>query len=132
MSTKKFDSYGNALLMGKSGPYSPNMFLADKYNVLRDLKRQVKLPNGDTVILYDPFPSNKSNKKLAVYVENAKNNGKIELVYFGHPDYEDYTIHRDEKRRQNYCARSRGIKCQGKDCDLTSPNYWSRSVLWNC
>jgi len=48
---------------------------------------------------------------------------------------EDYTQHKDEVRRKNYCARSAGIKDKNgkltfKDKDRA--NYWSRKVLWEC
>ena len=50
-----------------------------------------------------------------------------------HPDYEDFMIHRDHKRRFRY--RKRASKIRGKHGNLTykdrnSPNYWSYHLLW--
>lgn len=110
--------------------YLPDMALVDKFNKLKT-KQQTASYNGKEVTLYLPEITDSSNKKLQVYVKDP-NSAKIIKVQFGHPDYEDYTIHHDQSRRQNYCARSAGIKCHETECGVTSPNYWSRMVLWNC
>jgi hypothetical protein len=81
--------------------------------------------------MYRLSVSPQKNKKMAatfVYKDQTH------VVHFGHPDYEDYTQHRDAKRRRNYLTRSAGIRNgQGrltKD-DPLSANYWSRRVLWD-
>lgn len=109
--------------------HMPNMKLVNKYNRLKDKQKSVKY-NGEKVCLYRPFASNRSKKKLQVYVEDP-NSSEIVNVHFGHTDYEDYTLHRNSSRRENYCARSRGM-CEKYGCDVTSANFWSRMVLWNC
>lgn len=84
---------------------------------------------GKKVVLYKPEPATDSKtKKLRVFVKDPKSN-KIKKISFGHSDYTDFTRHEDKNRKENYCARSAGIK--GTD-DVTSANYWSRKVLWNC
>ena len=102
----------------------PDMDLVDQYNPLKACAR-----NG----LYHVSKSTKGKKKLNVDVIDK--DGNPVTVHFGHSDYQDFTKHRDTKRRDNYCKRSGGIKCsKGKDgvCDQSSANFWSRSALWDC
>lgn len=79
-----------------------------------------------------PFKSDRKYKKLQVCARD-KYTGEIVNVHFGDNRYEDFTIHKDNKRRKNYLLRSAGIKdSRGR---LTkdnpgSPNYWARKVLW--
>ena len=54
--------------------------------------------------------SERKNKKYAVMYNNK-------WIHFGHPDYEDYTIHKDPERRKRYRARASKIK--NKDGQLT-------------
>ena len=86
----------------------------------------------DNKTLYKPFPyKGKANKKFSVYVMK---DGKKRLIHFGDSTMEDFTQHKDEKRRKSYLARSAGIRDKSgkltKD-DKNSANYWSRKVLWN-
>ena len=81
--------------------------------------------------LYQPFPSKAKNKKFSVYVMK---DGKKTLIHFGDSRYEDFTQHKDEKRRKAYLARAKGIK--DKDGNLTwkdknTSNYWAVKTLWN-
>lgn len=85
----------------------------------------------DNKELYKPFPSKAKNKKFSIYVMK---DGKKKLIHFGNTNYEDYTQHKDEKRRQAYLKRARGIK--DKDGNLTykdknTANYWSYHYLWD-
>lgn len=78
----------------------------------------------------EPVQSWREDKKLAVL---AKKGSKEKVIHFGHADYEDYTMHGDPQRRENYLARSGGIRdSQGKltKSDKFSANYWSREKLW--
>lgn len=118
------------LQQGGGGGNMPNMKLVQQYNKLKTKQRKIQ-HNGKTVTLYAPEPSTSGRKKLKVYVEDPTT-GRIKLVHFGHRDYEDYTTHRDRDRRSNYCSRSGGIQCSGRECDVTSANFWSRMVLWDC
>tara|TARA_B110000902_G_scaffold170237_1_gene193853 strand:+ start:1499 stop:1771 length:273 start_codon:yes stop_codon:yes gene_type:complete len=82
--------------------------------------------------LYKPFIYKGEGKfKFSVYVKNDKGNPK--LIHFGHSDYQDFTQHKDEKRRKNYLSRAKAIK--NKEGELTwkdknSKNYWSVHYLW--
>jgi len=74
-------------------------------------------------------PKGDSHKKMVL----AKKGEEVKLVKFGLRGMEDFTQHKDSKRRANYLARSGGIK--DKDGNLTkndpfSANYWARKVLW--
>lgn len=65
----------------------------------------------------------KSTKRyMAVPVDKNK-----PIVYFGHKNYENYTMHKDSKRLQNYLKRH----SREDWTDLTRPGTWSRYILWN-
>ena len=84
----------------------------------------------DNKPLYKPFKSKAKGKKMSVYVMK---DGKKRLINFGDANMEDFTQHKDEKRRKSYLARAKGIKNkQGKLTwkDKNSANYWSIRVLW--
>ena len=76
-----------------------------------------------------PVKSDRKNKKFKVLTPNGN------IIHFGQKGYEDFTQHKDEKRRKSYCKRSAGIK--DKSGKLTknnkeSANYYSRKFLWEC
>ena len=87
--------------------------------------------------LYKPVKSDKKFKKYKVLTKNG-------IIHFGDTRYEQFKDkggvykkldHGDKKRQENYCKRSAGIK--DKNGKLTknnkeSPNYWSRTYLWDC
>lgn len=80
--------------------------------------------------LYKPVKSSNPKKKGMVYV---KKNGNKRLIHFGDAKMQDFTQHKDPKRRKNYLNRSAGIR--DKQGNLTannknSANYWSRKVNW--
>ena len=81
--------------------------------------------------LYKPFKSSTKNKKYSVYVMK---DGRKKLIHFGDAKMQDYTQHKDDKRRESYLKRSAGIRDKGgkltKD-DKNSANYWSRRRLCN-
>lgn len=80
--------------------------------------------------LYKPFKSNVKGKKMSVYVMK---DGKRKKINFGDSNMQDFRQHKDPVRRKAYLARSAGIRNkEGKltKNDKTSPNYWSRRVLW--
>jgi hypothetical protein len=76
----------------------------------------------------DVAPSDRKDKKLKVRRGDK-------WIHFGHPDYEDYTTHRDPARQERYCRRASAIrngdgKLAGNDPD--SPNYYAMRLLWDC
>tara|TARA_R110002074_G_scaffold30046_2_gene85475 strand:- start:332 stop:592 length:261 start_codon:yes stop_codon:yes gene_type:complete len=81
--------------------------------------------------LYKPFKSKAKNKKFSVYVMK---DGKKKLIHFGDSRFQDFTQHKDEKRRKSYLARARGIKNKKGELtwkDKNSANYYSVRLLWN-
>jgi hypothetical protein len=69
--------------------------------------------------------SDKPMKKYMVF--NPYTN---KWIYFGQMGYEDYTKHKDEKRRESYLKRTENIRGNWKN-NKYSPNMLSRSILWN-
>jgi hypothetical protein len=77
-----------------------------------------------------PIASNRKGKKKMVLV---KRGDRVKLVHFGQKGYEDYTQHKDPKRRENYLKRSGGIRGKGGKLTANDPfsaNYWARKELW--
>lgn len=71
--------------------------------------------------------SNKKGKKFMIELPDKT------IIHFGQQGYEDFLDHYDEKRRQSYLARAKGIKNKsGKltSNDPYSPNYYSIRLLW--
>ena len=84
----------------------------------------------DSKELYKPFKSKAKNKKFSVYVMK---NGKKALINFGDSRYEDFTQHKDKKRRESYLKRAKGIKDKAGNLtwkDKNTSNYWSVHYLW--
>jgi len=83
--------------------------------------------------LYKPFKNTgKGKKKYFVFVKSDNKKG-YKKIGFGHKDYQDYTQHKDEKRRTSYLKRAKGIK--DKNGNLTwknknTANYWAIRYLW--
>jgi len=74
-------------------------------------------------MLVEVYPSDKPGKK---YTAKFVLNDKVKLIHFGAKGYEDYTTHKDKKRRDQYRAR------HAKD-NLTnpmSPGALSWFILW--
>jgi len=69
------------------------------------------------------YLSDKPKKKYYVLDPDNKK------VYFGAMGYEDFTKHKDEKRRQLYLSRAKHIKGDWKQ-DKYSPNNLAINILW--
>ena len=71
------------------------------------------------------IPSPNPKKKWRVLIEY---DGKEKNVDFGAKGYEDYTQHKDPKRRELYIKRHSGM---GEDWnDPLTAGFWSRWLLW--
>jgi len=70
----------------------------------------------------DVSPSTRKGKKYMI------DNGE-KVIHFGSILYQDYTKHRDKKRRDNYLRRATNIKGNWRD-DPFSPNWLSILLLW--
>lgn len=71
-----------------------------------------------------------SKKKYRVKVCR---NGKEKTIGFGYRGMQDYTQHKNSKRKKNYLARSGGIRNKSGKLTKNDPfssNYWSRKFLW--
>jgi len=68
-------------------------------------------------------PSSKSTKK---YDAKFLIDGKDKVTSFGAQGFEDYTIHKDIRRRDNYRARHKNDNLN----DATSPGALSWYILW--
>jgi len=79
--------------------------------------RQLKKYYGNHVDLY---LSTSKHKKYMVFNEEGKK------VHFGSILYQDYTKHKDKKRRDNFRNRNR----RWKDADKFTPAHLSYYLLW--
>lgn len=74
--------------------------------------------------LYYPYPSDKPKKKFFIITNEG------ERIYFGAAGYEDYTTHKDEKRKLRYINRHK----KNESKFWNNPNnasYWALKLLWN-
>jgi len=69
------------------------------------------------------YRSTRKNKKYMIEDPNHH------FVSFGQMQYEDYTKHKNKRRRHNYLTRSAKIKGNWKK-NKYSPNNLSRKILW--
>ena len=76
---------------------------------------------GKTAKLY---PARNPSKKYSIFDPKHK-----KWVNFGQIGYQDYTKHRDKRRRKNYLARSKSIRGDWKR-NKYSANNLSMNVLW--
>ena len=83
-------------------------------------KQNAKEYLGNDVRLY---LSTRKDKKYMVLNDNGK------YIHFGQIGYEDFTKHKDLKRRDAYLKRATKIKGNWKS-DKYSPNNLSINILW--
>ena len=71
-------------------------------------------------------PSTNPKKKYDAIFDNES--GRTKKVSFGAKGYEDYTMHKDEARKELYLKRHRAREDWAK---ADSPGALSRWILWN-
>jgi hypothetical protein len=76
------------------------------------------------MIKYFPYKSDKPNKKYYIITNDGKK------VYFGASGYSDFTIHKDEARKQRYLNRHRNNENWTKS-GINTAGWWSRWILWH-
>ena len=76
------------------------------------------------MLIYHPYKSDKPNKKYYIIRNNNKK------VYFGASGYSDFTIHKDEARKQLYINRHKHNENWTKS-GIDTAGFWSRWLLWN-
>ena len=64
--------------------------------------------------------STNPQKKYDAFINNKK-------VSFGSSPYEDYTTHKDDKRRDSYIKRHGATQSW---TDIEKPQTWARYLLW--
>jgi len=69
--------------------------------------------------------SDKPNKK---YLVTLNTRDKSHKIYFGAKGSQDFTIHRNEKKRAAYIARH---QVNEDWSDPLTAGFWSRWILWN-
>ena len=75
--------------------------------------------------------SDAKNKKFTAIFCMCKGESKCcdkekKKVHFGDNRYEDYTMHKDTKRRENYRSRH----ASGKNAKADTPNALAYHILW--
>jgi hypothetical protein len=70
---------------------------------------------------YTIGPSSRAAKKYMVTTPTGK------VIHFGAAGYDDYTTHKDEKRKARYLSRTAS---QPQD-DIRSAAFWASNLLWN-
>jgi len=87
--------------------------------VIENAKRYFNDPNIKVYL------STRKNSKYAIYDPINK-----KLVHYGNINYEDFTKHQNEERRQNYLKRASNIRGSWRD-NPYSPNNLAINLLWN-
>ena len=72
--------------------------------------------------------SDKKDKKLKAVID--KGTGKSKTVHFGSSGFEDYTIHKDDKRKERYIDRHRKNE-NWTSSGVDTAGFWSKNLLWN-
>ena len=73
---------------------------------------------------YYPHKSDKSNKKYFIITKDNKK------IYIGASGYSDFTIHKDEARKQRYINRHKNNE-DWTISGIDTAGFWSRWLLWN-
>ena len=76
------------------------------------------------MIKYYPYKSDKPSKKYWIITNENKK------VYFGQAGASDFTIHKDEARKQLYINRHKNNEIRTKS-GIDTADFWSRWLLWN-
>jgi len=73
---------------------------------------------------YFPYKSDKPNKKYYIITNNNKK------VYFGQASASDFTLHKNEARKQLYINRHKNNENWTKS-GIDTAGFWSRWILWH-
>ena len=75
---------------------------------------------------YYPYKSvDKPNKKYFIITNDNKK------IYFGQASASDFTIHKDEDRKQRYIKRHEKNESKfWNKSGIDTPSFWSRFLLW--
>jgi hypothetical protein len=76
------------------------------------------------MIKYYPYKSDKPTKKYYIITNENKK------VYFGQAGASDFTIHKDEARKQRYINRHKKNESKFWN-DKDTASFWALHLLWN-
>ena len=76
------------------------------------------------MLKYYPYKSNKPDKKYYIITNDNKK------VYFGQASASDFTIHKDEARKQRYINRHKKNESKFWN-DKDTASFWALHLLWN-
>ena len=71
--------------------------------------------------------STRKNSKYVVTLDNGKQ------IHFGSPNYQDFLIHKDKTRQDNYLKRATKIRNKKGELTYQNPetsNFWAVNLLW--
>jgi len=88
-----------------------------KLKLVSDIKEVQR--KAQELNLNEVLPSSRTNKKYMIY-------DGYKMVHFGDINYEDYTKHKDDKRRINFKVRNRRFINR----PVYSPSFLSYFLLW--
>ena len=75
---------------------------------------------------YYPYPANDRKHKYYIITKNEKK------VYFGQASASDFTIHKDEARKQRYSKRHEKNESKfWNKSGIDTSSFWALFLLWN-
>lgn len=76
--------------------------------------------------MYYPYPATNQRHKYFIITDTGKK------VFFGQYGAEDFTIHKDEERKQRYINRhKKREEMYWNKSGINQASFWSRFLLWN-
>lgn len=76
--------------------------------------------------IYYPYPATNKRHKFFIITDNGRK------IFFGQYGAEDFTIHKDEERKERYIIRHK--KREEKNWNksgINTASFWSYFLLWN-
>jgi uncharacterized protein YcgL (UPF0745 family) len=83
-----------------------------------------KLAMEQKMITVHIYKSNRKDKRYMAIFDD------LSRVHFGSPDYQNFSIHKDEGRKRMYIIRHSANEDWTKT-GLKTPGFWSKHLLWN-
>ena len=80
--------------------------------------------------LIDLVEARDGKHKYKVVLLNKETNRK-KTVKFGAIGYEDYTVHKDDSRKQKYIKRHSGMGEDYSANGIDTAGFWAMHLLWN-
>lgn len=69
--------------------------------------------------------SNRKNKKYVAKIYDKMD--KPKKIHFGDNRYQDYTMHKNEARKESYLKRHKNEDWY----NIYTPGFWATNLLWN-